>query len=272
MALKSLVHYPYSYWLSLKYHAKVLLGLKTPELLESDGYPLPHVPLRYRVHGAADTYSFVTVGRRCALDLLTILEENSLSWSKFDQVLDFGCGCGRVVRYLPARGDKERGLFGTDIDSQAIRWCRKNLPFAGWQVNSALPPTEYADNSFDFVFAISVFTHLDENYQNAWLSEIHRIIKPEGVLLATIHGEQFARKLGKGLGDALPGAGILNQANLTGALKLDGLPDFYQTTYHSRGYIEKTWGRLFEILKYKEGGMNRRQDAVLMRKRPPVEA
>jgi SAM-dependent methyltransferase len=271
MAFKSLVHYPYSYWLNLKYQAGVLFGLEKPEPVKNDGYPLPPVPLRYRVHGAPDISSFVTVGRRCANDLQTILEENSLSWSEFHQILDFGCGCGRVLRYLPACPDKERGLSGTDIDRKAINWCRENLPFASWHHNGSLPPTRYAESHFDFVFAISVFTHLDESYQNAWLSEIHRIMKPEGVLLATIHGEQFARMLGKGLGEALPNAGILNKATFTGALKLDGLPDFYQTTYHSRRYIEKAWGSLFEIIEYREKGMNRLQDAVLMRKRSQVK-
>ena len=50
----------------------------------------------------------------------------------------------------------------------------------------------------------------------------------------------------------------------TGRFKLDGLPDFYQDTHHSRAYIEDTWSKYFTIIGYVERGMNKHQDAVIL--------
>lgn len=267
MAFKSLVHYPYSYWLSLKYHAGVLLGIEKPEPVKEDGYAMPPAPLRYRVHGSVKPDGFFRVGMNCARDIQKLLEDHGASYADFRGVLDFGCGCGRVLRFLPQIQTHARQVVGTDIDPKAIEWCRRRLAFARWDVNGALPPLGYPSESFDFVFAISVFTHLDESYQDAWLHEIDRILGPKGLFLATLHGESFAERVREGKGATIADRGICCQIGQTGVMKLDGLPDFYQATFHSRHYVERIWGEMFEILEYREKGMNGRQDAVLMKKR-----
>ncbi len=43
----------------------------------------------------------------------------------------------------------------------------------------------YADHSFDFVFATSVFTHLRSDVTSAYLHEIGRVLRPNGRLFAT---------------------------------------------------------------------------------------
>jgi SAM-dependent methyltransferase len=271
MPLKSLVHYPYSYWLSLKYHAGILVGVEKSEPVKRDGYPLPPAPLRYRVHGSVKPAGFLRVGQNCARDIETIVEDNGRPFKDLERVLDFGCGCGRVLRFLPRIHHEVGRVFGTDIDSKAITWCRKHLDFARWDVNGALPPLAYPSESFDFVFAISVFTHLDESFQNAWLPEIDRVLRPEGLFLATVHGETYADKVRVEKRTQLAEHGVCSQVGQTGAMKLDGLPDYYQATFHSRQYVERVWSERFEILEYREKGMNGRQDAVLMRKRAPLE-
>jgi cyclopropane fatty-acyl-phospholipid synthase-like methyltransferase len=45
------------------------------------------------------------------------------------------------------------------------------------------------DGYFDLVYAISVFTHITHEW-SAWLLELHRILKPEGLLLATFCGPE----------------------------------------------------------------------------------
>jgi hypothetical protein len=53
----------------------------------------------------------------------------------------------------------------------------------------------------------------------------------------------------------------------TGKLKIDKLPDFYQSAFHTKDYIYQQWSAYFDIVRYEERGINNHQDAVLLRKR-----
>ncbi|MCB0829234.1 MAG: class I SAM-dependent methyltransferase, partial [Solirubrobacterales bacterium] len=56
-----------------------------------------------------------------------------------------------------------------------------------WQA-AGLPPLGLEHESFDLIYAVSVFTHLaDESLP--WLIELHRLLKPGGRLIATYMGE-----------------------------------------------------------------------------------
>jgi SAM-dependent methyltransferase len=184
----------------------------------------------------------------------------------FHSILDFGCGCGRVLRFFPANRPPSSRTHGTDIDAEAIEWCTKNIPGVDWRANPFTPPLEYGDATFDFVFSISVFTHLNEEMQHAWLRELHRVTKPGGVLLLTLHGENAYHTLPAADQAKLRTQGILFVTGATGLLKLDGLPDFYQTTYHTRDYIDREWSKVFRIISYIPRGINAHQDAVLLQR------
>src|SRR5262249_36022192 len=122
-----------------------------------DTIALPPEALRHRVHGAADAESFLEIGRQCAQDIVAALECVGRAPESFEAVLDFGCGCGRVLRWLMPRFGSAR-LFGSDIDRQALAWCASNLPGGSFTLNAGLPPTGFATQSFDLIYAISVFS------------------------------------------------------------------------------------------------------------------
>ena len=52
-----------------------------------------------------------------------------------------------------------------------------------------------------------------------------------------------------------------------GRLKLDRLPDFYQTAYHTESYIQKEWTAYFDVARYLVQRINHHQDAVVLRRR-----
>ena len=152
---------PYHY---LLFRAKALrVGLQEwKKKSNSDGpFPVPPPLLRFRVHGAFDLESYLRIGQTCAQNIKDLLGAVGKDLFSFNKVLDFGCGSGRVLRVFHDRPDSCH-LYGTDVDEQAIAWCKKHLTIASWSTNNPLPPTAYTDHTFDFIYAISVFTHIDE--------------------------------------------------------------------------------------------------------------
>src|ERR1051325_2240994 len=99
--------------------------------------------------------------RELGLGLDSLMAEYGLRMGNFRRVLDFGVGCGRIlVNYEPLF---ERVSFcGSDIDPVTVDWCRANIPKVHFTVNGEWPPLDFESGSFDFVYAISVFTHLPE--------------------------------------------------------------------------------------------------------------
>lgn len=113
-----------------------------------------------------------------------------------------------------------------------------------------------------------MFTHLDEEYQLAWLKELQRIAKPGAVVLLTVHGEHIARR---GLSDndclTLQKQGFMFKRVVENG-GIDGLPDFYQVAYHTRAYIERVWSKYFRIVAYIRHGPMYYQDLVVMEREP----
>jgi SAM-dependent methyltransferase len=117
------------------------------------------------------------------------------------RVLDIGCGLGRMAvpltRYLSTAGSYE----GFDVVEREIDWCRRaigsrhpNFQFRVLDVRNerynpggrAEPRTwPFADATFDFAFAASVFTHLRPADAAAYIAEAARVLRPGGALLAT---------------------------------------------------------------------------------------
>ena len=154
-----------------------------------DGLPLPPDQLMFLVQGTANVQEFLKDGRTTALEVMRVLEANGVEIATLNKILDFGCGCGRVIRHFHAVTHGQ--LHGTDYNREAIDWCRRNLGFGHFQVNGLEPPLLYMKEEFDLVYALSVFTHLPESLQVAWMSELCRVLKPGGHLLMTTHGECY---------------------------------------------------------------------------------
>jgi SAM-dependent methyltransferase len=230
--------------------------------------PLPPPLLRYRVHGTLKPEHFSALGRMCVDDLNKALNFIGKNFESFSNVLDFGCGCGRTLRHLSnLKGPR---LYGTDIDRKAIQWCGSHIPFCRFTVNDAKPPLPFPADNFDLIYGISVFTHLDEDYQFAWIGELKRVAKSGAILLLTVHGtpaQEIALREGALSVTELTvirKKGFLFKSGSTGTFKLDGLPDFYQTAFHTKAYLYGLWGKFFRIRGYLEGGLIGHQDLVVL--------
>jgi SAM-dependent methyltransferase len=101
--------------------------------------------------------------------------------------LDFGCSSGRVVRALHAAFPQAE-WHGVDPNREAIAWAREHLPGIAFDVSPQDPPLPFPDAHFDFVVAISIWSHYAEPAARRWLDEMHRVIAPGGRLLFSTHG------------------------------------------------------------------------------------
>jgi glycosyltransferase involved in cell wall biosynthesis/SAM-dependent methyltransferase len=156
--------------------------------------PSPPAELLLRVVRGTALRSFRLDGLRTAREFLAATARRR-DLSTVRRVLDFGCGCGRVLAALPHLLP-HRHIAGCDIDTQAIDYCATNISGVDARTTPFDPPTHYVARTFDAIFAYSIFTHLTRDKQAAWLAEFARLLAPGGVLVFTVHGEYAARTLG----------------------------------------------------------------------------
>jgi SAM-dependent methyltransferase len=238
--------------------------------VDSGRYPLPSEELMHRVAGDADRARFLEIGKRSANQIEQALAAVGRSLGEFASILDWGCGCGRIIRWFDDRPGAAN-LYGVDIDEQAIMWCQRNLPFASFSVCQPEPPLEFPDNHFDLVFNHSVLTHLDERFQDLWLAELKRVTRPGGIVVLSVHGD-YAFSLAEAAGRTA-GADV---ASWRRRLERDGIlfvadtyiggpfPDFYQSTFHAAWYVLCHWARFFNVRAYLPRADLDLQDIVLL--------
>ncbi len=232
--------------------------------LKQMGGLIPPPPrLQIRVSGEYNS-AFIEHGEILLGYLNSALSRVDKDLTSFDKVLDFGCGCARLLRALHYQAAPSQKLYGTDIDQEAIEWCRANYSkTAEFTVNPVMPPMTYVDDMFDLVYSVSIFTHLPEAMQHSWLKELQRVTKPGGYLLLTTHGEKHFHKVPEESRQAALAKGFhYHQVGNT-----EGLPDFYQVAYHMPEYIRDHWSAYFDILDIQERAVDDHQDIVLCRKR-----
>ena len=121
------------------------------------------------------------IGRVCA--------QHGIELESARDILEWGCSTGRVLRQF-ADLPGQVNLWGCDIDEQAIEWTQRHFEGRFRFFSTTLEPhLPVADNSFDFIYGISIFTHISHNI-DTWLMELRRIIRPGGAVLVTIHDEK----------------------------------------------------------------------------------
>lgn len=102
---------------------------------------------------------------------------------KGKKVIDMACGEGYGSHYLSRFAKK---IVALDLDENAIinarnKYSSDNLSY---EVGSVLD-VPHPDASFDLVVSFETIEHLHEQDQKKYLSEIKRLLKPEGLLLVS---------------------------------------------------------------------------------------
>jgi SAM-dependent methyltransferase len=221
--------------------------------------PVPPASLRLRV-GEASRHIYMITGERVLRRLRNHLKKY-VKLEDCESILDWGCGCGRLIRNFAEFVPMSR-LYGCDIDPDAIAWLKANLPEMSFKTISPYPPTPYQDNQFDLIYGISVFTHLTQETQFLWLEELKRISGKNGIVAVTVHGETTTDP---SLTKPLSETGIADREGDRWIFFKHFLEDgYYRLTKHRKDYVIDKWSSYFEILDFVENGIGR-QDLVIMR-------
>ena len=221
--------------------------------------PVPPARLLMTVAGSAEVAVFLEGGRRAAASIRQLLGRNGIAIESLQSILDFGCGCGRVLRHW--KGLPVSELHGTDYNAELARWCARHLPFARIGTNELAPPTSYPAAKFDFIYTLSVFTHLPESAQAAWMNEFHRILRPGGLLLLSLHGEHYTPRLTEQERTQFRSGALVTRHHTSAGTNLCN-------AFHPELYVRNHLARAFEVVDFvPEGALgNPRQDAWLFRR------
>jgi SAM-dependent methyltransferase len=229
----------------------------------TDGLPVPPARLRVQIGPMhADAQFFLRSGRSQADLIRDLLRDDGVALEQLAAILDFGCGCGRVLRHWSELAGTH--VFGCDIDPKMIEWSAANLPFAEVARNELTPPLAYADSSFDLVYAFSVFTHLSEELQHAWIDEHRRVLRPGGYLLISTLGEYYAdrKRLTRDERASFAGGSLVVLYERSAGTSLC-------SAYHPESYVREKLAGGFDVVSFRAAAAEGGQDVHLLRKPAP---
>lgn len=228
----------------------------------SDGFAVPPLRLVRLATGTSSLAWSFQSGALAAEGISEVLEKNGISIRDFQSILDFGCGCGRVVRHWAGL---EAKVHGCDYNRNAVKWCRRNLRFARFEVNALHPPLPYRDEQFDLVYALSVFTHLPEPLLLPWMRELARVLRIGGFLIVTTHGTAYVGDLTIAEQNQFhSGRPVVKNENAAGTNRCG--------VYFSEEYLRNGFAGGFRVVEFIPQGArgNPNQDLALLQKIPVV--
>ncbi len=183
------------------------------------GYVMPPWDIAYDAFGGLEPEKYRELGQLHAAKIAGHIGRHANAHAAAGTALticDWGCGPMRVMRCLPEHAGVANHYIGLDYNPRTIAWASRAFPQFTFRLNALQPPLPLEAESVDVLYCISVFTHLSRKVALDYIADIHRILKPGGLLIATLHGE-------------------VNSANLTP----EELVRFNRGEYVERGGVEE---------------------------------
>lgn len=209
----------------------------------SSALPYPPFELANRVLAlpSDDREGFIqydNLGAETRAELLRLLPTGTSLEGK--RLLDFGCGAGRTMRHFLAEA-RSGEVVGADIDARSVDWINAELAPPLRAIRCEVdPPLPFDSGSFDLAWAISVFTHLSGNSAE-WLLELHRVLRPGGLLMASYMGEWNSEVIaGEPWDEDRIGMNLLHHNRPWD----QGGPMVFMSDW----WVREHWGRAFEIV------------------------
>jgi len=241
---------------SIAYHARGSNHYFYPDP-DSHVFTIPEPDQMWRVVANRDPNAFLFAGCTDYWRLnLALLSITGRGFADFDSILDWGVGCGRVARYVLSK--RHNHFTGCDVDRGNIAWCKDRLP-GSFVLSDMHPPLPFADGSFDLVYGISVFTHLNQELEALWLAELHRVVRPGGVVAVTIHGQtavdyaKLSPEEHQQLIAKIRKEGVSFSSNNDQISGFADRADLYVNVFHDKEYVRQIWSKFFNIAEILPG-------------------
>lgn len=210
---------------------------------------------------------FLEGGRLHVDSMKEILGRHGFDLRDADGILDFGCSVGRMLRWLADLAETQP-VWGVDIEVEAIRWAQQHMsPPFNFSTCSTTPHLPFEDRTFGLVYAGSVFTHI-EDLADAWLLELRRITRPGGYLYLTVHDQSTMQNYLQKLPHELMSQRMAKRPDLFERLGVDHAVIGDRAggnVFYDRAYLERLWGRWFDILEIVDEGWFNQTVMVLRR-------
>jgi SAM-dependent methyltransferase len=210
--------------------------------LQSDDATVPQPQLIDQIQNRLKCHPdvYFATGYRTMLDYLRELHDQRVAPQRFERILEFGVGLGRLIRHFLPFGCQR---FGCDVTADCLEFTQRVLGnYVTLSASELTPPLPYADTSFDFIYANSVFTHIQMAATPQWIVELRRVLRPGGVLIATVFdANHYLRHLGQREFDQIEhGPGYLEW----------GASDVSQRfMYMTPRKLHETWSRHFHVVQ-----------------------
>ena len=244
--------------------------------IQEVGIPFPLSREMLTVGGETDLRLFLSIGYSCYQIIMRHLPNNL---PKKARILDFGVGCARTARFF-FRNAEQFDCYGCDVDDKAIEYTANALPFIKAVTSCNRPPLPYGNDSFDVVYSISVFTHLNYEAFMVWLTEMHRILAKGGILQISLHGQRaFTTITNDPLRRRLIGISDKEFETTQGNFQKDGFVWMSQPvgsssidtsqfgiSFITRDQFENSIKGMFSLVSYNEGEIGGWQDLAVISK------
>jgi ubiquinone/menaquinone biosynthesis C-methylase UbiE len=219
-------------------------------MLFESGIPVPPIRLRDMVVRklAILPEDFILLGKHSFDEIIQAATDGDALPAKNARILEFGVGCGRIARHFFKAGFED--FTGTDVDAELIAWCNDHLTaFANARFlrNGYLPPLPVADSGFDFVYSLSVFTHMTAESQCAWAKEMARVVKPGGALVIS-----YLQKPASALPAGVAAIERIDPEYSRSWFGVGGAPSVYYNTFNSREYLTQLFAEAFELRAHRD--------------------
>lgn len=111
-------------------------------------------------------------------------------------VLDAACGTG-YGSYIMS--EYAKSVTGIDLSLDAVNYCNEayckdNLYYK----NMSVTEMDFPDNSFDIVVSFETIEHISKEHECEFLSEIVRVLKPDGLLIMSVPNDALLKKVSYG--------------------------------------------------------------------------